>query len=178
MENQKASSGSATLNPDDQPIGSEEAEELSARDRVKIVGVLSRFGSRTVKRGVAAGRGTKNITKAGLSSLGRQITEPYTTLKVIGATGLMALVIAGSFWWAFCVTLFVLTASGSILLAVAAALVGAVMYHMIVAGPVGRLIALYAENAANYQMSDRILNTDFSTFPRFGGLQGFPTPAG
>jgi hypothetical protein len=162
----KQTSSTGTINPD------EIDSEPSAEDRVKAVGIIHRFGSRAQKRAVAAGRGTKNLASAGWGGLKRQITEPYSALKMCGVTAVMALMIAGSFLWAFYVTLFVLTASGSILLAVATALIGAVMYQLVIAGPISRMAAEYASNAQLHKMG--MIAAGPSAGFGFGGLGGFP----
>lgn len=127
-------------------------EVPTATEKVRVVGILARTGTRAQKRFVAAG----HATKRGVWTLGRgiknQITLPYSALKMTVAGATILMLIVGAFLLAFYVTLAALIAWESIVLAVCAALVATVLYQLMVVQPIALLIRQYAENAAMHNM--------------------------
>jgi hypothetical protein len=133
-----------------------------AKTRFRVASFIQRNGARAQRRAVIAGKATKT----------RQVTEPYTALKIgAGAIGVLALGVA-LWYYTFIVAIMIAMATGSAILCI----LGAVAFYMIMARiiymPIMMAYGSYCSSAQDHAMRKVMPQGFQTTMPRGFGFSG------
>jgi hypothetical protein len=143
-----------------------------AKTRFRVASFIQRNGARAQRRAVIAGKATKTVTSTLAKKAVRQVTEPYTALKIgAGAIGVLALGVA-LWYYTFIVAIMIAMATGSAILCI----LGAVAFYMIMARiiymPIMMAYGSYCSSAQDHAMRKVMPQGFQTTMPRGFGFSG------